>query len=112
MTTWKDGGVHDGFSRRIIYKDGTAVCCVQTGRAKEAFCAPEPWPEGEANFRLILAIPELASTLHELLEQVDAMTEYYESGTCRSPVCQKARELLGRLGMHGPPRGDNSDNIS
>ena len=97
---WWDSGNYGRLSREIADEDAKwrIVCRVLTRQYTSiAKDGTEPWPEGKANFRLILNAPELAQVLHELLQQVDAMTEYYESGPCRTEACQQARELLAGI---------------
>ena len=69
MTTWKDGGGnYDLLCRKITNEAGDcAICKVWTrqfaGRRGNTI---EPWPEGEANYRLILKAPELLAALEAI----------------------------------------------
>lgn len=122
---WKDGGNHGRFCREIVSENGShAICYVWTKRNSEHRnggidgSGTEPYPQGEDNFRLILAAPELAHTLHELLWEMVTMSdlinredpgmmnaiEHHEFETDHVRACQRARELLARFGMTAPPQ--------
>ena len=66
MTTWKDGGDYGLLCREVTNEAGNAVCKVWT----KQYASPrsvEPWPEGEANFRLILQAPRMLEALEEIV---------------------------------------------
>lgn len=72
--TWKDGGKYGRLCREIANEIGSrAVCHVWTRQnaGHKTADGTEPWPEGEANFRLILAAPKML----EALEAIRDMTK-------------------------------------
>ena len=75
MTTWKDGGNYGRLSREIVNEDSShAICTVWTRQNAEhrgvdiRHADTEPWPEGEANFRLILKAPQMLEALRTIAE--------------------------------------------
>ena len=67
MTTWKDGGWY-GLDRREITDGRDKICTVTVKRLGNRFSAPKSWPEGEANFRLILQAPQMLEALRTIAE--------------------------------------------
>lgn len=66
MTTWKDGG-QLGQLREIANENGHTIYLVLVQRAIDGGEA-KPWPEGEANFRLILKAPQMLEALEAIAE--------------------------------------------
>lgn len=70
MTTWKDGGDSGRIYREIVNEAETHVIAkVRIRRSapyRPALNPTRPWPEGEANFHLILAAPETAEALGKI----------------------------------------------
>jgi hypothetical protein len=68
MTTWKDGGDYGRYSREITDEEGRRVICHVRTRQSGYGHGDEPWPEGKANFRLILQAPRTARALRTIAE--------------------------------------------
>ena len=69
--TWKDGGNYGRFCREIVSEDGErGICHVWTQQVATSIGGTEPWPEGKANFSLILKAPQML----EALEEIAALT--------------------------------------
>ena len=83
MTTWKDGGDYGRLYREITNEDNSlAICRVrvrQVAYHDRSYKTPRPYPQGEANFRLILNTPELLAAL-EMIRKAPTYEEYSESG--------------------------------
>ena len=68
---WKDGGNYGLLCREITNRArNRAICKVWTKQFAEHRDidghAVEPWPEGEANFRLILKAPQMLEALESI----------------------------------------------
>lgn len=63
MTTWTDGGNYGRFCREITNEDGRGICRVWTQQVATHIGGTEPWPEGKANFALILKAPQMLEAL-------------------------------------------------
>lgn len=70
---WKDGGPYGLLCREITNETGDAVCKVWTKRY-ESPSSVEPWPEGEANFRLILNAPKMLEALEAIADMADRLS--------------------------------------
>jgi len=82
MTTWKDNGDYGWLCREITDESGDrSICRVWTkqpiGEQGMDGFSIEPWPEGEANFRLILAAPQMLEAL-EMIQSAPAYEQYEE----------------------------------
>lgn len=74
MTTWKDGGNYGNRMREIVNEDGDhTICHVQVLRFTGDYT--EHWPQGMANFRLILAAPQMLEALEAIRDRADNMME-------------------------------------
>ena len=76
MTIWKDGGKYGRLCQEITDEAGDrAICKVwtrQNARRKTAD-GTEPWPEGEANFKLILKAPKMLEALEIIRDMAKPM---------------------------------------
>ena len=71
MTIWRDAGRYGRLCREIINETGSrAICHVWTRQnaRRKTRDGTEPWPQGEANFRLILQAPQTLEALREIAE--------------------------------------------
>lgn len=78
MTTWKDGGNCGKIYREIINEDDCVVAKVRIKRSapyRPALNPTRPWPEGEANFALILQAPRILEALEAIRDRADDMME-------------------------------------
>jgi len=75
MTTWKDGGDYGRYSREITDEKGRRVICHVRTRQSGYGHGDEPWPDGEANFRLILQAPQMLEALETIRDKADNMME-------------------------------------
>lgn len=75
MTTWKSGGRYGTLRREVVSEDGN-VCVVRMERWGDG-PKPEPWPEGEANFRLILQAPKMLEALEAIQDKAERMLQDY-----------------------------------
>ena len=69
--TWQDAGRYGRLCREITNETGSrAVCHVWTRQnaRRKTRDGTEPWPQGEANFRLILAAPQMLEALEAIRE--------------------------------------------
>jgi hypothetical protein len=94
MTTWKDGGRRG----EIVSDEGDFICIVQTVRIDSI--KTEPWPEGEANFALILQ----ALKMLEALETIVSLGNWREE---KEIVCNSMEEIA-RAAI-AAVKGDSSD---
>lgn len=75
MTTWKDGGNYGLLCREITDEKGDhAVCKVWTKRY-ESPRSVKPWPEGKANFRLILKAPQMLEALCSIRDMAECILQ-------------------------------------
>lgn len=91
MTKWRDGG-NLGRLDRVIIGGSDEVCTVRTrrdiyfdegeGYTRRRGWRMQPWPEGEANFRLILTAPQMLEALEMIwsIRQSAAYEERTEAG--------------------------------
>lgn len=69
MTTWKDGGHYGHLCQEITDEDSEhIICAVWTKQFSLGSRNVEPYPQGEANFRLILNAPEMLAALEAIAE--------------------------------------------
>ena len=102
MTTWKHGGRRGEISN----EDNEFVCIVQTVRMDKI--KAEPWPEGEANFALILKAPEMLEALEAIAAlDPDFWCEIQEEGIVA--VCNQCKEIA-RAAI-AAAKGEDSDDI-
>jgi len=92
MTIWVDAGWYGRFCRVITTEDGSrAICHVwarQNSRRKTRD-GTEPWPEGKANFDLILAAPQMLEALEAIVGVDIGCTETEET----NPMCYQCQNI-------------------
>lgn len=91
MTTWTDGGMYGQLKREVASEDGDyaiATVWVKTPTTGDA----KPYPEGEANFRLILQAPKMLEALKAIVELDPAFwCEVREEGIVA--VCDQCKAI-------------------
>lgn len=69
MTTWKSGGHYGKLCHEVTNEDGTRIiCAVWVKQFSLGSREVEPYPEGKANFRLILKAPKMLAALNMIAE--------------------------------------------
>jgi len=117
MTTWKDGG-NLGRLDRVIINNTDEVCTVRirrdvyfdegSGNTRRRGFRIQPCPEGEANFRLILAAPQMMEALEAIRDRADDMMEIRDGAvnwTHWQPIRSIARAAIAAA------KGENNDDI-
>ena len=96
---WKDG------HRRgeIVSEEGDFICIVQTVRIDKIKI--EPWPKGKANFRLILAAPQML----EALEAIVALKAPDWCGLGEVLEAYNQHKVIARAAI-AAVKGDGDDN--
>lgn len=70
MTTWKDGGMYGQVRREIVSEDGGhPIAIVRVRQYLLTHNDTEPWPQGQANFALILQAPQMLEAL-EIIQKM------------------------------------------
>lgn len=104
MTTWKDGGKYGRMRRVVIDEKSVMIGEIWTGIIR--YGCVEPWPEGKANFRLILAAPKMLEALEVIRDKADLMMEIRDGSvgwTDWQPVRSVANAAIAAV------KGENDD---
>ena len=115
MTTWKDGGNY-GILYREVTEDGSrAICRVKVRQLLQHakgvdYKNVRPYPQGEADFRLILAAPQMLEALCSIRDKI----ECYLQPDSGSSVSRARWESVRNLAVDAiaTAKGENDDSFS
>lgn len=97
--TWKSVGDHGRLNTEIVdAEDGSStICAVCTKQWSSDDDTIEPWPEGEANFRLILQAPQMLEALERMIEVYEAHFAPLPDGQQPKGVYTQARAAIAAV---------------
>ena len=99
-TTWKDGGPYGRYCRGVHKEEGSSVICYVWTKENGPKNSVVDWPEGEANFRLILKAPKMQEALEAIValkpprwpSQSDVLRAYHQCKEIARAAIAAAKE--------------------
>jgi len=97
MTTWKDGGPYGRYCRGVYNEEDSSVICYVWTKKNGPRNSVVDWPEGEANFRLILQAPQMLEVLERMIEAYEAHFEPLPDGQQPEGIYTQARAAIAAV---------------